>query len=176
MSFFDRLEEPEPATQDRSTHLADWLALIGFIALCVGAAAAGGLLTLPGLGTWYRGLRKPGWTPPFWMFGPVWSALYLVMAVAAWLVWRRRRIHRVVVPLLLFIEQLMLNVAWPGVFFSLRNPALAAAEVTLLWFSIFITVVAFRHISTLAGLLMEVYLVWVTFAAALTFAIWRLNA
>ncbi len=176
MTFFDRIEEVEPTAQDRAVHIADWLGLIGFIALCVGAAAAGGLLTLPGLGTWYRGLHKPGWTPPFWMFGPGWSALYLVMAVAAWLVWRQRRTHRVVIPMLLFVEQLILNVAWPGVFFSMRNPALAAGEVMLLWLSIFITVVAFRGISAAAAALMELYLLWVTFAAVLTIAIWRLNA
>lgn len=177
MTFFDRIvEEVESAPEDRSVHLADWLVLLGFIALCVGAAAIGGLLTLPGLGTWYRGLQKPGWTPPSWIFGPVWSALYLVMAVAAWLVWRRRRSVRVVVPLLLFVEQLILNVAWPGVFFSLRNPALAAGEVMLLWFSIFITVLAFRSISAVAATLMEIYLLWVTFAATLTIAIWRLNS
>jgi benzodiazapine receptor len=177
MTFLDRIgEEVEPASEDRSVHPADWLMLLGFIALCVGAAFVGGLLTLPGLGTWYRGLHKPGWTPPYWIFGPVWSALYLVMAVAAWLVWRRRRSVRVVIPLLLFVEQLILNVAWPGVFFSLRNPALAAGEVLLLWFSIFITVLAFRSISMLAAGLMEIYLLWVTFAATLTIAIWHLNA
>lgn len=176
MTFFDRIEEVEPAPEDLSVHLADWLVLLGFIALCGGAAATGGLLTLPGLGSWFRELQKPGWTPPSWIFGPVWSALYFVMALAAWLVWRRRRSVRVVVPLLLFVEQLILNVAWPGVFFSLRNPALAAGEVSLLWFSIFITVVAFRNISVAAGVLMEIYLVWVTFAASLTIAIWRLNS
>jgi benzodiazapine receptor len=176
MRVFDRIEEIEPAAQERAVSLADWVALLGFVALCVGAAATGGLLTLPGLGTWYRGLHKPGWTPPFWFFGPTWSAFYLMMALAAWLVWRRRDRHRVVVPLLLFLDQLILNVAWPGVFFSLRNPALAAAEVILLWFSIMITVIAFRSISAAAALLMEIYLLWVTFAAALTVAIWRLNA
>lgn len=176
MTFFDRMEEVEPARRDGAMYFADWLGLVGFIALCLGAAATGGLLTLPGLGTWYHGLHKPGWTPPYWMFGPVWSALYLVMALAAWLVWRRRRTHRVVIPMLLFVEQLILNVAWPGVFFSMRNPALAAGEVLLLWFSIFITVVAFRGISTAAAALMELYLLWVTFAAVLTIAIWRLNA
>jgi len=178
MTYFDRIEEELEFApdEDRPVHPADWLALLGFIALCVGAAAIGGLLTLPGLGTWYRGLHKPGWTPPFWLFGPVWSALYLVMAVAAWLVWRRRHTVRVVVPLLLFVEQLILNVAWPGVFFTLRNPALAAIEVAVLWFSIFITVVAFRSISGAAAALMELYLVWVSFAATLTIAIWRLNS
>ncbi len=163
-------------TGNEPARLADWLVLLGFVALCLGAAALGGIFTLPGLGIWYHRLHKPPLIPPRWTLGPIWVALYLIMAVAAWLVWRRRHAHRVAIPMALFAEQLILNVAWPAVFFTLRKPALAAGEVVLLWVSILINVIAFRGISTAAATLMEIYLLWVTFVAALTIMIWRLNA
>ena len=151
-------------------------ALVAWLALCFAVAGLGGYWTSLGLGPWYDGLRKPPWTPPNRVFGPVWTALYAVMAVAAWLVWRRRGLARVGLPLALFVLQLALNLAWTGLFFALRRPGLAFGEILLLWAVILATLGAFGRVSRVAGLLLIPYLAWVTFAAALNLAIWRLNS
>jgi tryptophan-rich sensory protein len=152
------------------------VALVGFLALCFAAAGLGGLATSRGLAGWYPSLRKPSWTPPDRVFGPVWTALYASMAVAAWLVWRARGLAGARVPLGLFALQLGLNVAWSVLFFALRSPGLAFGEVVLLWWAILATLLAFGRSSRAAAALMVPYLLWVTFASALNFAIWRLNA
>src|SRR5437764_541744 len=100
----------------------DLTSLAAFLVLCFAVAGLGGYWTSLGLGPWYDGLRKPPWTPPNRVFGPVWTLLYASMAVAAWLVWRRRGTHRVALPLGLFALQLSLNLAWSGLFFALRRP------------------------------------------------------
>lgn len=126
-------------------------------------------------GEWYAALAKPGWTPPSWVFGPVWTLLYVLMGVAAWLVWDRHR-NAARVALTLFVLQLIVNAAWSWLFFGLRSPALAFAGIVLLWALILATVIAFRRLRPPAAALLLPYLAWVTFAAALNFAIWRLNA
>jgi tryptophan-rich sensory protein len=153
----------------------EWLALAGFVGLCFAVAGIGSGLTTPALDDWYALLRKPAWTPPNWLFGPVWSALYLSMAVAAWLVWRRRREVDVRVPLSFFLLQLALNVIWSGLFFALQRPQAAFFEIVVLWVMILITLVCFWRVSVYAGWLFIPYLAWVTFAAALNFSLWRLN-
>ncbi len=150
-----------------------WLALVGLAAVCFGAAGIGGLATAPNIPTWYAGLVKPAWTPPGWIFGPVWSFLYLSMAVAAWLVWRR---GNALVPLTLFAIQLAFNAAWSWLFFGLHSPCAALIDVVLLWVAISATLLVFWFRSTIAGLLFVPYLAWVSFAAVLNFAIWRLNS
>jgi len=151
------------------------LSLVISVAICLGAAGIGFLLTAPSLGTWYPTLVKPGWNPPNWVFGPVWTFLYVSMAVAAWLVWRWSQELPVRVPLRLFSVQLALNVAWSGIFFYLHHIGVAVAEVLLLWSFILATTVAFRRVSRAAALLMVPYLAWVSFAAYLNFTVWRLN-
>jgi tryptophan-rich sensory protein len=151
-------------------------ALIVSILLCFAAAGIGSAFTSMSVGTWYRQLAKPQWAPPNWVFGPVWTALYLSMAVAAWLVWRRYGSRGARGPLLLFAAQLVLNAAWSGLFFGLRNPALAFAEILFLLGAVAATALAFGRCSPLAGLLLIPYLLWGMFATALNFAIWRLNA
>jgi len=149
------------------------LALVGWVLLCFAAAAMGGLF-MPG--EWYASLRKPAWNPPGWIFGPVWTALYTMMAVAAWLVWRcggwaaQRR------PLALFLVQLALNALWTPLFFGLHRPGLAFAEIVLLWLAIAATLVAFRPVSRAAAWLLAPYLAWVSFATVLNLTLWRLNA
>ena len=138
-------------------------------------AGLGGYWTSLGLGPWYDGLRKPPWTPPNGVFGPVWTALYASMAVAAWLVWRRRGSHRVTIPLGLFGLQLALNLAWTGLFFALRRPGLAFGEILLLWSVILATWLVFGRFSRWAAALLAPYLAWVAYAAALNLALWRLN-
>jgi tryptophan-rich sensory protein len=145
------------------------------LAFCFASAGIGSCFTTPRIPGWYAALAKPWWTPPNWVFGPVWSVLYAMMGVGAWLVWRRGG-PEIRLALTLFAVQLALNVAWSGLFFALRLPGAASAEILLLWLVIGATTVCFGRISTAAGLLMVPYFAWVGFAAILNLAIWRLNA
>ncbi len=153
------------------------IALLGFVALCFAAAGFGALFTTPAVspGGWYSQIQKPSWTPPSWLFGPVWTALYLMMAVAAWWVWRQGGWEAQRGALVLFLIQLVLNAAWSGLFFGLHSPPLGMAGIVLLWIAILLTILAFFRVSPLAGWLMVPYLLWVSFASALNFTIWRLN-
>jgi benzodiazapine receptor len=151
------------------------LGLILLVLVCFAVAGIGSSATIPSIADWYAGLRKPGWTPPAWLFGPVWTALYLSMAVAAWLVWRRVGLSGAAVPLAVFGLQLALNLAWSIIFFGRNNIGLALVDIVLLWLAIVATIFAFRHVSVLAGWLLVPYLIWVTFAAALNFSIWSMN-
>lgn len=146
------------------------------VAICFAAAGLGGLATTPKIDNWYATLAKPNWTPPNWVFGPVWSALYLGMAISAWLVWRQGGWSGAVVPMSLFGIQLLLNATWSWLFFGLQRPGFALVDIVLLWTAILATTVAFWFRSLVAGMLLVPYLAWVSFASALNFAIWRLNA
>ena len=148
------------------------VALIGWIVLCFSAAAFGAQF-MPG--EWYAALKKPTWNPPKWIFGPVWSALYAMMAVAAWLVWRRGGFKLNRLPLSLFLTQLLLNALWSWLFFGLENPALAFGEIVLLWFGIGATLLAFWPRQRAAAWLLVPYLAWVGFASGLNFTLWQLN-
>jgi len=148
------------------------LALAGWLAVTFTAAAMGGFF-LPG--EWYARLQKPAWNPPNWLFGPVWTALYTIMAVAVWLVWRRGGFAGQRVALLLFLLQLLFNALWSPLFFGLHRPGLAFVDLLLLWLALLATVAAFGEARRLAGAMLLPYLAWVTFAGALNFAIWRLN-
>ncbi len=138
------------------------------------AAGVGGLFTGRSVSTWYRALSRPDWTPPGWLFGPVWTVLYLAMAVAAWMVWRQGT-PGTAAALSAFAMQLALNVAWSGLFFGLQSPAAAMADIVVLWVAIAATIGCFLRVSVPAGLIMVPYLAWVSFAAMLNFAIWRMN-
>jgi translocator protein len=151
------------------------LALGGFCLLCFLAAGLGSIFTLLSLESWYAGLAKPSWNPPSWLFGPVWTVLYAMMAVAGWLVWRRGAPHSRI-NLRWFAIQLALNVGWSAVFFGLQFPGLAFVEILLLWVAIAATLLTSWRVSRTAGILLAPYLLWVSFAAILNFAIWRLNA
>ena len=122
---------------------------------------------------WYLTLKKPAWSPPSWVFGPAWSLLYTLMAVAAWGVWRHSGWAWV---LNLWALQLVLNAAWTPIFFGWRKPGLAFLVIVLLWLAISATVVAFSCMLPWTAWMLVPYLAWVTFAAALNFTIWRLNA
>ena len=152
-----------------------WIGLIVLLVVCFAAAGIGGAVTTPKIGTWYSTLVKPSWNPPAWLFGPVWSALYFCMAVAAWLIWRQDGISGAKVPLALFAVQLTLNVLWSCIFFGLEEPGLAFGEVLLLWSAIAATMIVFWQRSMIAGILFVPYLAWVSFASFLNFTIWRLN-
>jgi tryptophan-rich sensory protein len=153
-----------------------WVVLGLFVLACLGAAAVGAAWTNLSVMTWYAELQKPTWNPPDWVFGPVWTCLYLAMAVAAWLVWRERGLVGGRLPLMLFALQLTLNAAWSALFFGWRSPGLAFAEVVLLWLAILATILAFGRTSRWAAALLVPYLAWVSFAAALNWTLWRMNA
>jgi len=140
------------------------------------AAAAAGSLTETSVHHWYLRLAKPEWTPPAHLFGPVWTCLYAAMALAAWLVYKKAGDYAAAQrPLTLWGVQLILNALWPGCFFALRSPALGTAEIIVLLGLVIATTVSFWRRDRPAGLLMIPYALWTTYAAALTFAIWRLN-
>lgn len=155
---------------------ARWLVLPVSIVLCFAAAGVGGWLTSMSLGPWYDGLVKPTWHPPQSVFGPVWSALYLMMSIAAWLVWSSAPWRETARPLGWFALQLVLNVAWSGLFFALRSPGWGSVEIVLLWLAIAATIVSFHRANRLAAYLLVPYLAWVSFASVLTFTLWRLNS
>ena len=162
---------------DRLRRWRDWPALLVCLVASFGAAAAGSAVTLPALDPWYRSLRKPRWTPPDGVFGPVWTLLYTQMAVAAWLVRRHGAAHpaRARTALLAWTAQLVLNVAWSATFFGRRDPAAGVVVIGALWAAVAATVVVSARVSRLAAALLAPYLAWTTFAAALNIAIWRRN-
>ena len=145
------------------------VALSCFFAVCFAVAAFGAQFT-PGL--WYAGLEKPSWNPPSWVFGPVWAALYAMIAMAGWLVWRHTGTLRTPA-MAVYAVQLALNGAWSWLFFGLHRPGLAFAEILVLTVAIAVNVAVFWRLRPLAGALLVPYLAWVTFAAALNFSLWR---
>ena len=151
------------------------LALGSFLLLSFGVAAAGGAVTATSVDGWSRTLSKPELTPPDWVFGPVWSALYLMMGLAAWLVWRAAGLSEGRRALALWAVQIGLNLAWSILFFGLHLIGLALVEILLLLSAIAATMAAFARIDRRAGLLLLPYLLWVGYAAVLNAAIWRLN-
>ncbi len=151
------------------------LALIIFITLCFGSAAIGSYFTNLTVKTWYTTIRKPSWNPPNKVFAPVWSLLYLMMAVSGWLIWERMPTKGLDQSMMLFGIQLILNTAWSALFFGLRNPKLAFFEIIPLWVFILLTMLNFWSIYWLAGALFVPYLLWVSFAAFLNYTVWRMN-
>lgn len=124
-------------------------------------------------GEWYAGLEKPSYNPPGWIFGPVWTVLYVLMGIAVWLVWKERGFSPAVC---LFIAQLVLNALWSYLFFGANRPDLAFLEIVVLWILILLTMILFWRIRTAAGVLFLPYLLWVSFASVLNFALWRMNS
>jgi translocator protein len=155
--------------------MAGWISLIISFAICMAAAAVGGLLTARAIEEWYRGLRKPSWNPPDWAFGPVWTILYILMAISAWLVYSEGGLNEQLVPLSIFGIQLVLNVVWSGIFFYKRKILGGLVEVICLWAAILATIIAFWGASTIAALLLIPYIAWVSIASYLNYTIWRLN-
>jgi benzodiazapine receptor len=153
----------------------DWVALLIFCGICFAVAAIGSVFTASSVKTWYPALLKPAGTPPPWIFGPVWSILYLLMAVAAWLVWRQRIHQDVWLALMWFMAQLILNGLWSFIFFGLRRPGAALVEIIVLLIAIAMTATRFAEFSRPAFWLMTPYGVWVLYASYLNFGIWRLN-
>jgi len=148
------------------------LVLLGFIAACFLAALTGAMFRP---GDWYERLTKPSWRPPNQLFAPVWSVLYLMIAVSGWLIWRETGFVGATLPLAIYALQLVLNAAWTPLFFGLHRIDLGFFDIVLVWLSIVATIVLFYPIHSVAAMLLLPYLAWVTFAAALNFSLWRLN-
>lgn len=154
--------------QKQALGLLGWLAA-SFLTGGIGAIASASA------GTFYGQLIRPSWAPPAWLFGPVWSVLYVLMGVAAWLVWREHGFRGAATALKLFGAQLLANALWTWLFFVWHQGALSLAEIVLLWLLIASTIVAFWRLNRLAAILLLPYLAWVSFATALTLSLWRLN-
>ena len=148
--------------------------LVAWLAVTFAAAAVGSVASA-NAGSFYEQLSRPTWAPPAWLFAPVWTVLYLLQAIGAWLIWRARGFRGAVGPLSLFLVQLAANALWTWLFFAWRQGGLALAEIIVLWVLILATMIGFWRIRALAGALLLPYLLWVTFATALTYAMWRLN-
>ncbi|MEI7998349.1 MAG: TspO/MBR family protein [Candidatus Omnitrophota bacterium] len=151
------------------------LTLLVFIILCFSAAALGTVFTNSSLKSWYPTIKKPLWNPPNWVFAPVWTILFMMMAMAGWMVWERLTQRIFCLSMVLFIIQLILNVAWSAVFFGFRSPFLALLEIIFLWLFVGLTMITFLNVYTLAGVLFLPYFLWVSFAAVLNYSIWRKN-
>lgn len=153
-----------------------WIGLVLFVLVCVGAGGLGAVATTPEIDGWYRTVVKPNWNPPDWVFGPVWTTLFVLMGISAWLVWKPAGLKEASTPLSLFAVQLILNVAWSWIFFGMHQIGWAVVEIVILWLAILATTVAFFRRSKPAGWLLVPYLGWVSFASVLNFTIWRLNS
>ena len=150
------------------------LGLAGWLLASFAAAGMGGLASVNAAG-FYGDLVRPPWAPPAWLFGPVWSVLFLLMGVSAWLVWRDRGFRGAGAALKFYVAQLLANALWSWLFFAWRQGALAFAEIVVLWLLIAATIFSFWRLHRLAALLLVPYLAWVSFAAALNFVLWQLN-
>jgi benzodiazapine receptor len=156
--------------------MSDILKLAICIFICLVAGGIGAAFTTSSNRTWYVGLVKPPFTPPNWLFGPAWTVLYILMGVAAYLIWKQGlSTTGVKLALLIFLIQLILNILWSVVFFGIHTPAGGIAVIATLWIAIFITLLRFWGVSTSAGALLIPYLAWVTFASALNIGVWKLN-
>jgi|SRR6056297_1868777 len=150
------------------------LGLVILLALCFLTAFIGAVASV-NAPSFYGQLIQPDWAPPSWLFGPVWTTLFIMMAVAAWLIWRRGGFGAQRMPMLLFLAQLAFNGLWSWLFFAWQLGGLALADIALLWLLIAATIVAFWRISPLAGALMVPYIAWVSFAGMLNYTLWQLN-
>lgn len=154
---------------------SDLLALTFLVGICLMVGALGAGVTATSVDTWYAGIAKPSFNPPNAVFGPVWTLLYILMAIAAWRVWRSADADMARGPLTLFALQLALNLGWSVAFFGLRSIGLAILVILALDLAVLATALKFRRIDGLAAALLVPYLAWIAFATLLNAAIWRLN-
>jgi tryptophan-rich sensory protein len=155
--------------------IKDILKLVLSVALCQLAGFLGSLFTIPAIPTWYKTLNKPFFTPPDWIFSPVWISLFILMGISLFLVWQRQGHRKLKMALIFFFAQLIFNMLWSAAFFGLRSPLLGLIDIVLLWFAILLTIQNFLRVSRTAGLLLLPYILWVSFAAVLNFSLWILN-
>ena len=152
------------------------LKLVASIVLCQLAGFLGSLFTTPAIPTWYATLKKPFFTPPNWIFAPVWISLFLLMGISFFIVWQKKLDQPAAKnAIIFFFVQLILNILWSMAFFGLQSPLIGLIDIILLWIAILITTTKFFRVSRLAGFLFLPYLFWVSFAAVLNFFLWILN-
>jgi translocator protein len=165
-----------PSGTMRKVNIRNILRLVVSIVACLAAGAVGSVFTRNAILTWYAALEKPPFNPPNWLFAPVWTLLYILMGIAAFLVWRKGLENRQVrTALILFLIQLVLNALWSVVFFGLESPLYGFIVIVVLWVAILFTILKFYRISLASSVLLWPYLLWVTFAAVLNSSIWLLN-
>lgn len=153
------------------------LKLIISILICQSAGFFGSLFTTPKIATWYQGVTKPSFNPPNYLFGPVWTILFILMGISLYIIWTSKfkdRAYKKEV-IIIFAIQLILNILWSILFFGLESPMFAFFEIMILWISIFATIIGFYKISRIASLILIPYILWVSFASVLNFFIWKLN-
>jgi len=154
----------------------DGARLIASLAVCYAASGIGALATGPAVQTWYPTLAKPAFNPPNWLFAPVWTVLYTLMGIALFLIWRQISMEPGVrSAIAIFGVQLAFNVLWSVIFFGLQSPLAGLVVILILWVAILFTIISFFRFSTVAGVLLIPYILWVSFAAILNYSIWRLN-
>lgn len=163
-----------PNTAPHLSRAARISGLVCWIAVCLSAGGTGAIASR-NAGTFYNQLAQLAWAPPAWLFAPVWSVLYLSMGISAWLVWQRHGWRHAGTALALFLAQLAANALWTWIFFAWQRGAMAFAEIVVLWLLIVGTMAVFYRLHRLAAALLLPYLAWVSFATALTWAMWRLN-
>lgn len=157
--------------------MKNWVKLLISLALPQIAAVSGALFTVTGTGSWYQQINKPSWNPPGWVFGPVWTTLYILMGIAFYLVWKSNASDKLKRPAMtLWVVQLVLNFFWTLIFFGAQEPGWALVEIIGLWIFILLTILAFARIHKTAAWLLVPYLLWVSFATVLTGTIWQLNS
>lgn len=154
----------------------NWIKFFISIALCQLAGVVGSVFTMSAIPTWYATLKKPFFSPPNWLFGPAWITLYALMGVSFYRIWRLGWSNtQVKTAMIVFLIQLALNAVWSIIFFGLKNPGLAFAEIVILWIFIAVSIYLFYRLDKTAAYLLVPYLLWVSFASVLNFSIWKLN-
>lgn len=156
--------------------MKNWIRLIVSIGLPLAVGAVAGMFTSSEINGWFQSIEKPSWQPPNWVFGPVWTVLYILMGIAFYLVWKNddAKNHKRMA-ITLWLIQLVFNFLWSFIFFKEHQLDWALGEILVLWFFILLTIIYFARISTLAAWLMVPYICWVSFASLLTFSIYELN-
>jgi benzodiazapine receptor len=156
--------------------IGDFLILFTSIIICQLAGFIGSVFTTPAIPNWFANINKPSFNPPNWVFAPVWTTLYLLMGIALFLIWRKGLNKKdVKIAVSVFAFQLVLNSLWSFLFFGLQSPLAAFIEIIFLWAAILVSIILFFRISKIAGCLLIPYILWVSFASVLNFAIWQLN-
>ena len=154
----------------------DWFRLIICIVICIMAGIIGSIFTSRNIPTWYATINKPSFNPPNWVFGPVWTTLYIMMGVSLFLIWRQRDAMSISPAIYFFAIQLILNALWSIIFFGMKLMLVGFIEICTLWIFILLSIISFYGISPVASILLLPYLLWVSYASVLNFSIYKLNS